>query len=190
MRVMSSYRLATLCLVALGCSNDSTVIATLPPPETKLSQLDADQREMLCTGVQGRARASRGDAKLKHAVCLLSGSLAKGFGGSDADAASACQRAYDDCIMQDLQPVDPDAGVAACMAESFAGCDATVADYADCQEQSAAALIDLFSTLDCDDVTISMDPDDVPVNSPLSPPVCDALYDRCPGLGTVASMMP
>src|SRR5262245_50415319 len=109
MRFISAIALAAMCVAALACSSDSTVIATLPPPQTKLSELDADQREQLCTTVQARGRAAHGDAKLKHAICLLGSSFAAALGGA-SDPVAACQQSYDECIAGELEPADPDAG--------------------------------------------------------------------------------
>lgn len=176
--------LAASAVIALGCFERSTVLVSTPSSDTRLWELTEAQATQLCTSLEVRAGSHADHETLEHASCLFTAALATQYAGTtdpDFDPRSTCQSVYMDCLADKALAAKRNAESAQqCSTRRFAGCNATVEIYRECQEQALDALGDALGSRTCDDVIGA--PDAGPLPNPFDSPECDKLYGLCANL--------
>jgi len=191
----SRYACLLVCtFLCNGCTTDATLLssdAELSLSEDEraapLSSLNAAAQQHMCHALlEWASRLSENSGR--HAPCLLAGSVAGGLGGPDAGPDGApgsvvsCERVYDECLADDApaqSESDEQEQAQACEDRDFSQCDAAVAEWLQCQQDSTRGLVNALDELTC--ATVPLD-GSMSMDAPLSPPSCQALHVRCPSL--------
>jgi hypothetical protein len=185
-------RLLVCTFLCNACTTDATLLSSdvelsLSEDEraAPLSSLDAAEQQQMCRAL-GEWASSVGENRGRHALCLLAGSVASGLAGPDGAAGSVadCEQVYDACLADEAQAQSEDdeqMQAQACEAQDFSQCDATVAEWAQCQQESTLGLLNALDELTCETAQPRVDAS-MPTDSPLFPPSCKALLARCPSL--------
>jgi len=186
-------RLLVCTFLCNGCTTDATLLSsdveralTEDERAAPLSSLDAAAQQHMCQAVREWG-SSLGEKRTRHASCLLVGSVAGGLVSLDdaSQSAANCERVYDECLAGDAPAQSEDdeqiIQAQACEDKDFSQCDATVAEWVQCQQESTLGLLNALDELTCATAQLRQG-GSVPMDSPLSPPSCKALLARCPSL--------
>jgi hypothetical protein len=202
-RSRTALLLSALLLAACGGDDDGDGggggVSTGLPKDEKLSTLDADDSEKLCTNLAESFNDVLSDADKKRINCVVLAlplSITIGNDGKIAGDIPKCKDLVMKCsngesistqppaIDVDQVFIDENSCTDGSSSEQLAGCDATVAEFESCASAMKKALSKRFDIITCDALSdieglMKMSADDIELDNQ---PECKSLVEKCPDI--------
>jgi hypothetical protein len=174
-------------------------VSTGLPKDEKLSSLDADDSEKLCTNLAASFNGVLSDADKKRINCTVLAlplSITVGTDGKIAGDIPKCKELVTKCSNGETISTQPPAldvdqvfiDANSCSdgsgTEGFADCDATVAELESCASAMKKALSGRFDIINCDALSdieglMNMNTEDLEIDSQAE---CKSLVEKCPDI--------
>lgn len=181
----SALLFLTLSIVA-GCS--SKVIETDPissvDPARALDSLSATEAEQYCADVNAYAKKAIDTFDSKRFGCAVMAPVAASGTKTDAEARSACKKAFDECLAKPTTS-KPTTETTSCKSahtdlQKCRGTGATVADMNGCLQETRAQLETMSAYDPCTDLLAGGVGAKTPAAAPGESARCKTLQAKCP----------
>lgn len=133
---------ACLLLVACADGDGSTTFSSGVDRGKSLSDLTPDEQQAICR--EGERFRRRVENDLRDGLCQLAGHLATALSPSDADARTACQDSYQECVNGPQEPSTDLDVPSTC--PSFR-CTSAVGQFEDCVNGATEATLDYLASV-------------------------------------------
>lgn len=175
----------TLSVVA-GCSSKvvgSDPVSTIDPART-LDSLSATEAEQYCGDVNAYSKKAFDSFDGKRFGCAVMAPLAASGTKTDAEAATACKKAFDDCLAKPTTAT-PTKETSSCKSaysdlQKCKGTGTTVGDMNACLEAVTGELMTMSSYDPCSTLKAGGAGAKSPTAGPEASPQCKALQAKCP----------
>ncbi len=175
----------TLSVVA-GCSSkvvDSEQVSSFDPART-LDSLSATEAEQYCGDVNAYTKKVTDSFDGKRFGCAAMAPLAATATKTDAEAAAACKKAFDDCLAKPTTTT-PTKETSSCKSaytdlQKCKGTGTTVGDMNGCLEDMRGQLATLGTYDPCSTLKAGGVGAKSPATAPEESPKCKALQAKCP----------
>ncbi len=163
-----------------GCTDDSVpTVDTNVDKDQPVVELDEPTEQELCDDLETFAREFYNSDLNARIACISVATLAGVNLETGELDAGACNRAYDECLdnpPDDVEPIDPNAEYQCDVADIPAECsDLTVGDLVECTEEAAQLIDEYIVNFSCDKLTEASSMTEVGA-------ACQRLESKCPSL--------